>query len=465
MTLPQLDGRQHEVVYLAASGHSLIHGTAGSGKTVMAILRSAALAAATTKNCGPTLLLTHDNSLVKYLRYMAEGEAAGVVIETYHRFARGYLNSRGLMSHDCISDDMERDVRIAIGIVRQRYKPHTFFERPVEFFLDEIKWICGMGIGDEQSYLAVERAGRKEALIPSLRKVMWRIHQETLNQLAASGKRYYWENLATAVLAALAEDGTLRRYRHIVIDEAQDFSPEIVRSLAAAVQPGGSLTVFMDESQQVYGQRTTWRTWGLYAKPAQVHRFTDNYRNTAEIARIALAMAEMPHFKDTPDIVMPITPRRAAGALPTLYVAESLENETATVVQRALSLGRTARVAVLVRKSSAVRSLLGLLPGAIKIDRNMQRWDDEPGIYVGTFHAAKGLEFEIVIVPFANADSMPRQDVVTAFGAVEARGRESRLLYVGVTRARTELLVTCTGSPTQLLPSPESGLWQVEVKQ
>jgi hypothetical protein len=50
---------------------------------------------------------------------------------------------------------------------------------------------------------------------------------------------------------------------------------------------------------------------------------------------------------------------------------------------------------------------------------------------------------------------------VTAFGYDEAASRESRLLYVGVTRARGELTITHSGDLTPLLPPPGSGLYQV----
>lgn len=43
MPLPTPIGRQKEVLYLPAKGHVAVLGTAGSGKTTLAILRSAYL--------------------------------------------------------------------------------------------------------------------------------------------------------------------------------------------------------------------------------------------------------------------------------------------------------------------------------------------------------------------------------------------------------------------------------------
>src|SRR5947208_16975415 len=92
---------------------------------------------------------------------------------------------------------------------------------------------------------------------------------------------------------------------------------------------------------------------------------------------------------------------------------------------------------------------------------NMQRWELDAGVYAGTYHSAKGLEFDVVFLPSCGADRWPDTDTVAAFGHDEAASRESRLLYVGVTRARDELIITHTGDATTLLPSIDSGLYQV----
>ncbi|MGH3780481.1 MAG: UvrD-helicase domain-containing protein [Pseudonocardiaceae bacterium] len=102
MGLPTPQGHQRDVVYLAACGHQVVLGTAGTGKTVMAIHRAAHLADPRTQNYGSTLLLTYNNSLVTYLRHLAD-QLPGVTIETYGRFARGYLASQGRMGYNQIA--------------------------------------------------------------------------------------------------------------------------------------------------------------------------------------------------------------------------------------------------------------------------------------------------------------------------------------------------------------------------
>jgi superfamily I DNA/RNA helicase len=87
----------------------------------------------------------------------------------------------------------------------------------------------------------------------------------------------------------------------------------------------------------------------------------------------------------------------------------------------------------------------------------MKTWDTSPGVYCGAYHSAKGLEFDAVILPFCGIGHTPHPDVGAAFGAHDAMAREGKLLYVGATRAKSELLITYSGTIlTPLLPdSPD----------
>ena len=80
---------------LPAKGHIVVLGTAGSGKTTIALLRAHHLA--NIPNGGRVLLVTFNGALVEYMRGMSNSRAAKLVVESYHKFARGYLNSRGNM--------------------------------------------------------------------------------------------------------------------------------------------------------------------------------------------------------------------------------------------------------------------------------------------------------------------------------------------------------------------------------
>ncbi|MEV0830846.1 3'-5' exonuclease [Nonomuraea rubra] len=456
MTLPAPVGRQSNVIFLPPNGHQVVLGTAGSGKTTMAMLRAQRLAASTTVNSGPVLLVTYNNALVTYLEYIKPASARNVTIRTYARFARGYLNSLGKMPprNGIVTSNQRRIwIEMAIKEVAQRYKPHAFFGRDLGFFLDELEWISGMGVSTLEDYLRMPRVGRERALAGKSQEIVWQILLEYRNLYAKAGRRNDWYDLATSVRRELAQDMRPRMYRHIVIDEGQDLSPESIRSLVEAVDPAGSVTFFGDYHQMIYGQGMSWRSCGL--KIRRVEKFAENYRNTAEIARLAIAMSRMPHMAGDPaDLVEPSEPR-AAGTRPTLVQCGSEAHEMEVVRAQALDYARNGTVAVLARTwDDARRVCAGLSVRQLHTD--LSRWDTSPGIYCGAYHSAKGLEFDAVIMPLCGATRMPQPDKVKAFGPGDAAAREGRLLYVAITRARSDLLITYSGTVTPLLPHDDA---------
>jgi superfamily I DNA/RNA helicase len=117
MALPVPIGRQKEVLYLPTSGHFIVLGTAGSGKTTLAILRSTYLADPETDHYGKTLLVTFNRALVAYLKHVQERRLRDVKVENYHTFARGYLRARHKMPINAIlADPDQRKVLITICV-------------------------------------------------------------------------------------------------------------------------------------------------------------------------------------------------------------------------------------------------------------------------------------------------------------------------------------------------------------
>lgn len=452
-SIPRPVGRQREVLYLPATGHTVVLGTAGSGKTSLAILRSLYLADPSTDHGGRTLLVTFNRCLVTYMKHLAGGIRGQVVVENYHRFARGYLSSRGRMPNDSICTPRERlqFISRALDDAKAGGGRGTILRRPEEFFDEEFQWIQQHGIANPQSYVDADRIGRAMARVTRAERVnLFALYERYLTQRRQGGKLYDWSDLASAVLRELRSDQTRRRYRHVVIDEGQDFSPEMLRSLAEIIPRNGSLTFFGDIAQQIYGHRVSWRSAGLAAR--DVWRFRENYRNTSQIAGLALALAAMPRFPDDPDLVEPTAPA-ADGPLPVLRQFSNDSDERQLVVSRAVEQARTGTVAVLFRTREQERHFRGHLPrNATRLHRNLKVWPNGPGLFYGTYHAAKGLEFDTVFLPFLSDASWPNPPDIRNLGAEEASSRDSRLLYVGITRARSNLVMTYSGRVTPLLP-------------
>ena len=442
---------------MPAAGHTAVLGTAGSGKTTLALYRAAYLSERSMPHSGKTLLLTFNTTLVTYLKYLKPIELRNVHVENYHTFARGYLNARGKMGYNSICKPNDRKAYIfqAVKKVESSYEPSKFFKRPPEFFEDEIQWIFSHGIASSDEYVEVERVGRFGTnLSRKLRPIMYEILEKYVEIRTSNGKTYDWDDIANYVRKEFEEDTSSRLYKHIIIDEGQDFSPEMIRSLVAAIPGDGSISFFGDVAQQIYGQRMSWRSAGLNIP--QQWFFKENYRNTKQIAQLGLAISRMPFFHDIPDLVEPTSPR-ADGALPTLVECGDRNQQVDTALRAARNVARTQRVAILV-KNRAQESLFSSALGreATRLHRDLKVWNDGPGIYHGTYHAAKGLEFDMVIVPFLDADNLPDQDYIASHGEEDALTHDGRLLYVAVTRAKTGLILLYGGKLTPLLPINES---------
>lgn len=466
MPLPIPVGRQREVLALPAQGHFVVLGTAGSGKTTLAILRAVYLADRRTAHAGPTLLLTFNTTLVAYLRHLQDFRATGVTVEHYHKFARGYLNARGVMPNNCICSNPQQRLRlVAESIAQERvlHPGHPVLERSTEFLAEEIRFIAQHGFSTADEYVDAVRVGRHAAHIDrASRPVVFELYERYRAQRTAAGKLYDWDDMASAVRRELANDAAPRRYKHVIIDEGQDFSPEMIRSMAAAIPAGGSLTYFGDVAQQIYGHRTSWRSAGLQIN--RVWQFEENYRNSAEIAALALAISRMPQYQDAQDLVTPVAPV-ARGPLPTIVRCGTDADQIAFVATEAQRAARGFSVGLLFRDHTDEGRILPRLRNAQlrRLDRELNRWVSGPGIYHGTYHAAKGLEFDVVVLPFLDNARFPDPESVASMGQEAAESEAIRLLYVGATRAKNRLLLCHAGALTALLPA-DAALYQRVVR-
>jgi len=453
--------KQREVLYMPAKGHCVVLGTAGSGKTTLALYRAAYLSEPSMPHGGKTLLLTYNNALVAYLKFLKPRELRNVQVETYHKFARGYLHARGKMSHNCICNPDEREELImqAVKTVEKERNPPKKINRTIDFFMDEIQWIFNNGIESCEKYVKAERKGRiGTRLSQKSRPEMYKILEKYLKLRNEIGKKYDWDDLAFYVRKEFENDDSHRKYRHIIIDEGQDFSPEMIRSLAAAIQKDGSLSFFGDVAQQIYGQRISWRSSGLNIDK-KVWKFKENYRNTKQITQLGLAISKN-FFNDIQDLVQPIS-HRADGSPPTLTKCRNETQQVEIALKVAGEESKTQSVAILVKNRILEKRFSSKLGnGATRLDRDLPIWNNRHGIYYGTYHSAKGLEFDMVILPFLDSENLPDKDHLAAHGEEDAKTYNARLLYVAATRAKADLFLLYSKKLTRLLPR-DKNLYQM----
>jgi hypothetical protein len=99
-----------------------------------------------------------------------------VVVENYHRFARGYLASRGKIGRNTICQPELKThlIRLALNNIEPKQRQSPPIHKTPAFLEAEIEWIERQGIASLQDYLHTERAGRAASLDRSSRDFVYR---------------------------------------------------------------------------------------------------------------------------------------------------------------------------------------------------------------------------------------------------------------------------------------------------
>lgn len=454
-------GKQKEVLALPSTGHTVVLGTAGSGKTTIALLRAYHLA--TLPGNKKVLLVTFNGALVEYIKGISDVIPRNLTVENYHKFARGYLHSRGKMpprNGILNSDSKAYYISLAKKSLQEQYPTESTLARSDDFFVDEITFIEKFGFTDLDTYDQAERIGRASANIKrENRKWVFAVYEKYIELRKTAGHEYDWDDLALYVYLELQNDQTPRRYTHIIVDEGQDFSPMMIKSLVSATAYDGSFTFFGDVAQQIYGSRLSWRDSGINTD--KIWRFNVNYRNPSTITSFAKDITKSEYWLKDEDMV-DATAQIAEGPKPILIKFSERSNEKKWIIDRAIALSKTSSVVIICRNRSDIDMFLYKFKKqgctATEIDKDPAGYADAKKVYLSTFHSAKGLEFDNVFIPFLEETRLPDPDALArAASEKEAYADEIKLLYVAVTRSKYGLFMTYSKTLSMLIPKDSSG--------
>lgn len=211
----QPKGVQNEVLALDAKGHTVVLGTAGSGKTTMALLRAKKLS--NLAGHPEVLVVTFNRALVTYMNGI-QSSARGITVEHYHLFARGYLNNvekMGSSGRKVIleEDDKAKIIAEIVEYAKQKYPQESSFARPVQTFIEEIQFLQKFGVDTLEQYETMERVGRADTNIKrENRKWFYKVYIAYKTRREKLGYLYNWDDIAIAVYNSLTEDKRERRY-------------------------------------------------------------------------------------------------------------------------------------------------------------------------------------------------------------------------------------------------------------
>jgi superfamily I DNA/RNA helicase len=93
---------------------------------------------------------------------------------------------------------------------------------------------------------------------------------------------YYDVVMQQALAAATGGGCGMESFDAVFIDEGQDFSKDMLKTVLSLLKPGGDLVIALDSYQDLYSRRTSWKRLGIKAAGRTRHLKTV-YRNTREI--------------------------------------------------------------------------------------------------------------------------------------------------------------------------------------
>lgn len=221
-----------------------------------------------------------------------------------------------------------------------------------------------------------------------------------------------------------------QRFDHIVIDEAQDFSPFQVALLDKFVR-GHSFTILGDLSQGIHAYRGVHAWEEMSSLFDEEHRayfaLTRSYRSTMEIIEFANGILERGVGSDL--LAVPVFRSGDAVRLIPYTGVDSRVQDLRLALRHLISKGNYRTVSILTRTLREAEELHRILseewPDLHLIDGSKQTY--QGGLSVLPVYLSKGLEFDAVIVADADREHYAE------------KAWDAKIMYVGCTRALHEL--------------------------
>jgi len=302
-----------------------------------------------------------------------------------------------------------------------------------------------------EAYRDVRRLGRKTRLPERQREILWSIFERVRARLDGEGLL-----TQAALLGRLTSQLGERNhppFDFAVVDEAQDIGVGQLRFLAALGGGRPNALFFAgDLGQRIFQQPFSWKSLGVDIR-GRSRTLRVNYRTSHQIRR----QADRLLGPEVSDVDGNTEERRGTvsvfnGPQPAIRILGTPEAERDAVAEWLTALTDEGlvphEIGVFVRSAAEMDRARGAVEAAgLPFKVLDERVETTSGfVSVSTMHLAKGLEFRAVVVMACDDEVLPSQARIETIAdeadLEEVYNTERHLLYVACTRARDQLLVT-----------------------
>ena len=460
-----LHPEQRDLVMRDFSGPARVAGSAGTGKTVVALHRAAHLAR--TNPDARVLLATFSDTLASALHTKLQRLLVGEP-RLAERIDVSSLDAMGLRLHKALLGPVQlvgrQALREIIKAAAAKVPGHKFSQQFLISEWDQV--VDAWQLASWEEYRDVSRLGRKTRLPESQRRTLWSIFDQIRSSLATQKVTTSPEMFAAAARAIAASKSA--PYQFAVIDESQDMSVAQLRMLASLGSNRPNALFFAgDLGQRIFQQPFSWKSLGVEVR-GRSKTFRVNYRTSHQIrAQADRLLASEVRDVDGNEEDRGGTISVFNGPPPTVRLLASQKEEGQVVadwLKERIREGVLAHeMGIFVRSQAQLdraRSALALAGVPFKVlDDRVETASGHASVC--TMHLAKGLEFRAVVVMACDDEVLPLQERIETVGdegdLQDVYDTERQLLYVACTRARDFLLVTGVEPASEFLDDLSKG--------
>jgi len=241
----------------------------------------------------------------------------------------------------------------------------------------------------------------------------------------------------------LKENLLIREACHVVIDEAQDFGMMVYHSLKYCLSKC-TFTIMGDVSQNINFENGIgdWEELKKLMLPNPYDYFgllRKSYRNTIEISNFATDILRHGTFP-----IYPVEPIVRHGS--DVVIKQTSDKDIISDISERINILKAEgyeTIAVITSTVERAKELSKLLSNFMEINEFSENCQDfSKGVSILSLEYSKGLEFDAVIIENASKANYPKEDGF------------AKLLYVAVTRALHSLSVFYTDELTGLIKDP-----------
>ena len=437
---------QRKLVAANFNGPARVLGGAGTGKTVVAMHRAKYLASQCAEN-ERILFTTFTKSLIHDIKKNLQkicsfDELKKIEVLHLDKWTENFLRSRNYKHQITYENNAQRK-----KLWTQSSGAAASGDFPSDFLRDEWeKVIQYHDVADFAGYAALPRPGRQGRLSRLQRKAIWPVFEEYRTLL---NENQIWEpaDMFRAARSILTVENTSAGFKHIIVDEIQDFHPQAFRLLRAMTPadqfPKNDLFLVGDGHQNIYGHHIILGQLGIDIR-GRGRRLKLNYRTPEETRRWAVSILR---DQDVNDLDGGKDSNKGyhssmSGPEPTFEKCKSFDDEVKHIAAwyrriREANGGHAACVAVRTNdeRDQYAKALIKEGCQIHEITAEAMDIDDPAPLRLATMHRIKGLEFDHVCLASCDPDKLANLPA-------DRQPTERCLLHVAATRTKNSLLIT-----------------------